>query len=75
MANEPAQTVLVAAIAPIFVDRFRRAEGYEANLAALKGIKVSWERRDYVAKGNRANVGKHSNFAVADACAEALNNL
>jgi hypothetical protein len=75
MANERAQTVLVAAMAPICVNRFRDAEGYAANLTALKGIKASWERRDYVVKGNWANVGKDSNYAVADACAEALNNL
>jgi hypothetical protein len=72
MANERAQTVLVAAMTPICVNKFRDAEGYAANLAALKGIKASWERRDYVAKGNWAKVGQDSNFAVADACAEAL---
>jgi hypothetical protein len=74
MANERAQTVLVAAMTPICVNKFRAAEGYAANLAALQGIKASWERRDYVAKGNWANVGQDSNFAVADACAEALNS-
>jgi hypothetical protein len=75
MADERAQAVLVAAIAPVCVNRFRDAEGYAANLAALKGIKAPWERRDYVVKGNWANVGQDTNFAVADACAEALNNL
>jgi len=39
MANERAQTVLVAAMTPICVNKFRDAEGYAANLAALKGIK------------------------------------
>jgi hypothetical protein len=75
MATERAQTALVAAMAPICVNRFQSAGGYAANLAALKGIKASWERRDYVAKGSWANVGLDSNYAVADACAEALNNL
>jgi hypothetical protein len=75
MANERAETVLVAAMAPICVTRFRDAEGYAANLTALKGIKASWERRDYVVKGNWANVGKDTNYAIAAACAEALNNL
>jgi hypothetical protein len=73
MANERAQTVLVAAMAPICVNKFRDTEGYTANLAALKGIKASWEQRDYVVKGNWANVGQVANYAVADACAEALN--
>jgi hypothetical protein len=75
MANERAQTVLVAAMSPICVSRFRDTEGYAANLAALKGIKASWEQRDYVVKGNWANVGQDTNYAVADACAEALNKL
>lgn len=75
MANERAQTVLVAAMAPICVDRFQGTEGYATKLAALKEIKASWQRRDFVAKGNWANVGKDSNYAVADACAETLNNL
>jgi hypothetical protein len=75
MANERAQTVLVAAMAPICVDRFQSTEGYATNLTALKEIKASWQRRDYVAEGNWALVGKHSNYAVADACAETLNSL
>lgn len=73
LANERAQTVLVAAMAPICVTRFRDAKGFAENLAALKGIMASWERRDYVVKGNWANVGQAANYAVADACAEALN--
>jgi hypothetical protein len=75
MANERAQTVLVAAMAPVCVDRFQSAEGYSTKLAALKEIKASWQRRDFVAKGSWANIGKDSNYAVADACAETLNNL
>lgn len=75
MANERAQNVLVAAMAPICVKRFQRAEEYAANLAALNDIEASWARRDYVAKGTWANVGKDSNSAVAGACAEALNDL
>jgi hypothetical protein len=75
MASESAQTALVAAMAPICVNRFRDTEGYAANLAALKGIMASWERRDYVVKGKWANVGLDANYAVADACADALNKL
>ena len=75
LANERAQTVLVAAMGPICVTRFRDTEGYAGNLAALKGITASWERRDYVVKGNWANVGQTANYAVADACAETLNKL
>jgi hypothetical protein len=75
MANERAQTAIVAAMAPICVDRFQSADGSAAKLAALKQIQAPWQRRDYVAKGNWANVGQESNYAVADACAEALNKL
>jgi hypothetical protein len=75
MANERAETVLVAAMAPICVGKFRDAQEYAANLAALKGIETSWERRDYVVKGKWANVGPDVNYAVANACAEALSKL
>jgi hypothetical protein len=33
------------------------------------------EQRDYVVKGSWANVGQNASYAVADACAEALNKL
>jgi hypothetical protein len=75
MANERAQSALVAAMTPVCVDRFQRAEGYAGKLAALKEISASWERRDFVAKGSWANVGKDTNFALADACADSLNKL
>jgi hypothetical protein len=57
------------------IGMFQNTEGYATRLAALKEIKLSWERREYVAKGTWANVGKELNYAVADACAEALNSL
>ena len=75
MANERAQTALTKAMAPICVEKFQQAEGYAGQLAALKEIGMSWERRDFVAKGEWANVGDRANFAVADACAETLNKL
>jgi hypothetical protein len=75
IANERAQTALIAAMTPICVDKFQRAEGSADKLATLKKINASWERRDFVAKGAWANVGKDANFAVADACAESLNKL
>jgi hypothetical protein len=75
MANERVETALVAAMAPVCVNRFRDAEGYAANLVALKGITASWERRDYVVKGKWANIGSDTNYAFASACAEALSRL
>jgi hypothetical protein len=75
MANERAQSALVAAMTPICVAKFQQAEGHTSKLAALKKMSMAWERRDFVAKGEWANVGERANFAVADACAETLNKL
>ncbi len=75
MASERAQTAVVSALAPLCVEKFQRGDGYAAKLAALKAINMPWERRDFVAKGDWANVGKQTNYAVADACAESLNKL
>jgi hypothetical protein len=75
MANKRAQAALITAMTPVCVDKFQRADGYANKLAALKNISLSWERRDFVAKGSWANVGKETNFEVADACAESLNKL
>jgi hypothetical protein len=75
MANKRAQSALISAMTPVCVDKFQRADGDAGKLAALKQIRASWERRDFVAKGKWANVGKEANFALADACAESLNKL
>ena len=75
LAQKRAETALVAAMTPVCVDRFQRAEGYATKLAELKKISASWDRRNFVEKGDWAKVGKESNFEVADACAEVLNKL
>jgi len=75
MAKEHAESALVSAMTPVCVDRFQRTEDHVGKLAALKEFRASWERRDFVAKGKWANVGKEANFALADACAESLNKL
>lgn len=75
MANEKAEAALVTAMTPICVAKFRQAEGHTSKLAALKELNMAWERRDFVAKGDWANVGEQANFAVADACAETLSKL
>ena len=75
MAKERAESALVAAMTPVCVDRFQRAEDRARKLAALKEFRAPWERRDFVAKGKWANVGKETNFALAYACAETLNKL
>jgi hypothetical protein len=75
MANNRAHAAVTAAMAPVCVERFKRADGYATKLAALKRIDVPWKRRDFVVEGDWADVGKDANYAVADACADALNKL
>ena len=75
MAKSRAESAVIAAMTPICVDRFKRADGYAEKLATLKKIGAPWERRNFVEKGDWAKIGAESSFAVADACAEALNKL
>jgi hypothetical protein len=75
MANKRAQAEVTAAMVPVCVERFQRAADYAVKLASLKNINASWKRRDFVVEGDWADVGKDTNYPVADACAEALNKL
>ena len=66
---------VVTALAPVCVDRFRRAGDAPANLAALRKVD-SWSQGDFVEKGGWAAVpGDHTAerlSAVAKACAGLL---
>ena len=66
------EKALMSALPKLIAHAQKNAPGFAR---ILKGIKASWEQRDYVVKGNWANVGQNANYAVADACAEALNKL
>jgi hypothetical protein len=75
MAKKGAEVALVTAMTPICVDRFQRTEGSVDRLATLKKIDASWERRNFIQKGDWAKIGQTSSFELADACADALNKL
>lgn len=74
-ATQRANTAVVAALAPVCVDRFQRATDVAANLAALKKVD-SWSQGDFIEKGGWAAVpgSKASDqlSAVAKACASLL---
>jgi hypothetical protein len=74
MAQQKADKAVVAALAPICVDKFRHAENADDNLGKLKAISYSWEQGTYVSAGGWATLpgSKEPNSAVAQACAEML---
>jgi len=74
-AAQRANTAIVAALAPVCVERFRRATDVSANLAALKKID-SWSQGEFVEKGGWAMSPGSKPYdqasAVAKACAVIL---
>jgi hypothetical protein len=77
-ATQRANAAVVAALAPICVDKFQHAADASANLVALKKID-SWSQADFVEKGGWATVpGSKSSdqvSAVAKACALLLTSV
>jgi len=79
MAGKRADDAVVAALAPVCVDRFERASDASANRAALAKVE-SWNQGDFVEKGGWAATsaaGAASSpggqvAAVAKACADLL---
>lgn len=76
-ATERANAAVVAALAPVCVENFKRASAVSTNLAALKQVD-SWAQGEFVEKGGWAAVpGSNSPeqvSAVARACALLLVN-
>ena len=74
-ATQRVNTAVVAALAPVCVERFQRAPDALANLAALKKVD-SWSQGDFIEKGGWATTpgSKASDqvSAVAKACASLL---
>ena len=71
-ADQRATSAMVAALAPICVDKFQRAADAKAELIALKKTD-SWERDSFVTKGGWATFpGSEPNSDVAAACAKIL---
>ena len=73
MADERTNGAVVAALAPICVDKFQSTEEAKAQLVALKKVD-SWEQDKFIIKGGWATFpgGTEPNRNVAEACANLL---
>jgi hypothetical protein len=74
LANERADTAVVAALTPICVEKFLQSSGAKANLAALQKISSTWEQGDYLENGGWATQpgATSPDYHLARACAEKL---
>jgi hypothetical protein len=72
-AQRSAASAVVAALAPICVDKFQLASDSTTNLVELKKV-TSWQQATFVEKGGWATLpgSKTPDTAVARACAELL---
>ena len=77
MARQQTDKAVIAALAPICVDKFRHAKEVEANMGKLNAISYSWEKGTYISTGGWATLpgSNEPNSGVAQACAEMLSNL
>lgn len=74
LADESTTNAVVAALAPICVDKFQHAADAKATLVALKSTD-SWKQDSFVEKGGWATFpGSAPNQSVAEACAKILND-
>jgi hypothetical protein len=76
MAEQRAATAVVAALAPICVDKFRRSAEAATNLIELKKVNV-WEQGTFITRGGWATIpgSTAANPAVAEACAITLSGM
>jgi pimeloyl-ACP methyl ester carboxylesterase len=74
LADERADTAVVAALTPICVEKFLQNSEAKANLAVLQKISTTWGRGDYLEKGGWATRpgATASDYHLARACAEKL---
>ena len=74
-ATQRASAAVVAALAPVCVERFQRATDATGNLAALKKVD-SWSQGEFIEKGGWATTAgakaSTDQAAVAKACASLL---
>ena len=72
LAQQRADEAVVAALAPICVDKFQSANDAKVTMAALKATN-DWNRDAFIEKGGWATFpGSTPNRMVADACAKML---
>ena len=76
MATQRAAAAVVAALAPICVEKFQQQTDAVAKLVAFNKVS-SWNRRSVIEKGGWATMpgSDTPNSAVASACAEKLGSL
>ena len=74
LANERADTAVVAALTPICVEKFLQNSDAKANLTVLQKISTGWEQGEYLEKGGWATRpgATSSDYHLARACAEKL---
>ena len=74
LADQRAESAVVAILTPICVEKFQQSGNAIANLAALRKISSSWEQGNFVEKGGWATrPGAASpDYLLARACAEKL---
>ena len=74
LADERANTAVVAALTPICVEKFLQNTNAKANLAVLQKISSNWEQGDYLQNGGWAMQpgSTTSDYHLARACAEKL---
>ncbi|MFZ1151152.1 MAG: hypothetical protein WAR76_15670 [Xanthobacteraceae bacterium] len=74
LADERANSAVVAALAPICVEKFLQNSDAKANLAVLQKISSNWQQGQYLEKGGWATQPGASSpdYHLARACAEKL---
>ena len=74
LADERANTAVVAALTPICVEKFLLNNDAKANLAVLQKISSNWEQGQYLEKGGWATRpgATSSDYELARACATKL---
>ena len=74
IADERANTAVLAALTPICVEKFLQNSDAKANLAVLQKISSNWEQGQYLEKGGWATQpgATSPDYRLARACAEKL---
>ena len=74
IADERANTAVLAALTPICVEKFLQNSDAKANLAVLQKISSNWEQGQYLEKGGWATQpgATSPDYHLARACAEKL---
>ncbi len=74
LADEQANSAVVAALTPFCVEKFLQNSDAKANLAVLQKISTNWEQGNYLEKGGWATRpgAAAPDYQLARACAEKL---